>query len=64
MTRPLRICGGQALVDGELRAADLLIADGRIAALETTEHILEENFEIWVHLLFTSHADSRENATK
>ena len=32
--RPLRICGGQALVEGEVRPCDLLIADGRIAALD------------------------------
>jgi alpha-D-ribose 1-methylphosphonate 5-triphosphate diphosphatase len=30
--RPLRICGGRALVEGEVRPLDLLIADGRIAA--------------------------------
>ncbi len=32
--KPLRICGGRALVESELRACDLLLADGRIAALD------------------------------
>jgi alpha-D-ribose 1-methylphosphonate 5-triphosphate diphosphatase len=32
--RPLRICGGQALVGGRLQACDLLLAGGRIAALD------------------------------
>ena len=30
--RPLHLCGGRALVDGEVRACDLLLVDGRIEA--------------------------------
>jgi len=61
--RPLRICGGQALVDGELRAADLLIVDGRIAALDESAadaHVLNARGLLVLPGIVDLHGDAFE----
>jgi alpha-D-ribose 1-methylphosphonate 5-triphosphate diphosphatase len=61
--RPLRICGGRALVDGELRPVDLLIADGRIAGLDesaTGSHLLNARGLLVLPGIVDIHGDAFE----
>jgi alpha-D-ribose 1-methylphosphonate 5-triphosphate diphosphatase len=61
--RPLRICGGQALVGGRLQACDLVLADGRIVALDAAAgdaHVLNARGLIVLPGIVDIHGDAFE----